>query len=159
MSDTLKLIERVRAVTQTGTDYAVAKALEMDQSYLILVKKGKRFPGMKAQLKMAELLGIDLKDIVAVINGDKADNEADRAYWRSLWSERLHQALAGASTTAAGVLIALALYMQSAPSSAAPYGATRHAIHYAHWLRRLVARFKWRSQGVLTPWTPVTAVA
>lgn len=121
MSNTLKLIERVRSMTEAGTDYAVAKALGMTQSNLIEIKKGKRWPGPKSQIAMSDLLKIDLKDIVAFINEDKATSEAERSHWRSLCSPEARERLAAAiAATAASLTIVVILQL------------VHPAIYYAH---------------------------
>jgi len=109
MSNTLKLIERVRSTTETGTNYAVAKALGMNPSNFMRVLSGKNWPGPAAQLRMAELLRIDLRDIVALINEDKAKSEADRAYWRSVCTEGVRQAIDAAGKAAAAFIIGTGL--------------------------------------------------
>lgn len=159
MSNTLKLIERVRSTTETGTDYAVAKALDMSQSTLIEIKKGKRWPGQKSQLRMSDVLKIDLKDIVALINEDKAKSERERAHWRSVCPEAIHSWLDAAGKTAAAIVIATSLTLT--------WGITRHlkesnvypATHYAALRRRARTWFvRYRAASMrfsLTRSTPI----
>lgn len=143
MSNTLKLIERVRSLTDTGTDYAVAKMLGMQQSYLIEVKKGRRFPGQKAQLRLADLLKIDLRDVMALINEDKAKSEAERLHWRSLCSEGVRAALTATGTVAASLAATALIFIGGIPARANADVAD-HAIHYANRLRRWITSLRTR---------------
>lgn len=118
MSNTLKLIERVRSTTERGTDYAVAKALRMPQSYLIEVKKGRRWPGQASQIAIAELLKMDLKDVMALVNEDKAKTPGEREYWRGLLSARIREAFNTAGKTAAAWLVAAMILTSGYPGKA-----------------------------------------
>jgi hypothetical protein len=133
VSNTLKLIERVRSKTETGTDYAVAKALGMNQSNLRRILKGKSFPGDKARRQMVDLLpDVTLSDVVALINEDKAQSEADRAYWRSLCAASVRAWLDSATAIAASLIAVVPVLMFL-------------AIHYA---KRLSGKF---AGGLLPP--------
>ena len=147
MSNTLKLIERIRSTTETGTDYAVAKALGITQSNLIEIKKGKRWPGPKAQVRMSELLKIELKDIVAFIGEDKATSEAERLHWRSLCSESVRSWLDAATKTAACFILATLIFPgKNAEASVdkatvASYESMYYAYQRSTWRKRLMRWF------------------
>lgn len=154
MSNTLKLIERVRSTTHSGTDYAVAKALGMQQSYLIEINKGHRFPGQKAQMTMATILNVDLRDIVALINEDKAKSEAERLHWRSLCSEGVRALFDIAGKTAASFIAATTLIVGSAlPVENARAGVTADLseLSIMRSLMRYIRRLQRRVTGALPP--------
>lgn len=138
MSNTLKLIERIRSTTETGTDYAIAKALGMTQSNLIEIKKGKRWPSLKSQIRIAELLKIDLKDVVALINEDKAKTDTERAHWRALCAEAVHSKFAAAVS---GVIVAATLIWPSGDAGASTSSVYEPGMPYARlrrWIRRQI---------------------
>jgi len=81
MPNTLHLIEQVRRRVPRETDYAVAKALEMSQSNLTRVLAGKCGLGTKAVVRVSEILQRDLKDILVLIEEDKARSAKEREFW------------------------------------------------------------------------------
>lgn len=132
MSNSLKIVERVRAITETGTDYAVAKALGMNQSNLGRVLKGTNFLGPRAQMEAARLLGIDLTAIAALVNEDKASTDAARSYWRSLCPARVREAINVAAETATALSVAAALIFGPGIPEARAGQWVDHAIHYTY---------------------------
>jgi hypothetical protein len=81
MPNTLNLIEQVRRRVPRETDYAVAKALEMQQSTLARVLAGKQGLGTKATVRVSEILQRDLKDVLVLIEEDKAKTAKEREFW------------------------------------------------------------------------------
>ena len=81
MPNTLNLLEQVRARVPRHTDYAVAKALEMDQSHLAKVLCGKAGLGPMPVVRVAEILQRDLKDILVLVEEDKAKTRKQREFW------------------------------------------------------------------------------
>jgi hypothetical protein len=78
---TIGLIERVRRTLPTRTNYAVAKALGMQQNQLARVLKGEFGLGIKAQVRMAEILNMPLMDVVALTEEDKAKRPEEKEFW------------------------------------------------------------------------------
>ena len=95
MPNTLNLIEQVRHRVPKHTDYAVAKALEMDQSNLQRVMAGKQGLGPKAIIRLSEVLQRDLRDMLVLVEEDKAKSAKDREFW-----ERRSPRIAAAVATA-----------------------------------------------------------
>lgn len=81
MNNHQMLIEQVRRKTATKTNYAVAKALEIDQSQFIKVMAGKSTFGPKPVIRLAELLQRDVRDILVLIEEDKAKTPKDKEFW------------------------------------------------------------------------------
>lgn len=149
MSNSLKIIARVRELVKNGTDYAVAKALGMNQSNLTRILHGKGHLGDKAQRKAAELLGLPFADINALVNEDKAQTEAERSYWRSLCAERIRAAIDAAGKIAAAVIIAAALTFRSGDALAHLSYDCNKNIHYAQYRRRLWQRLRDKARAVI----------
>lgn len=99
MQNTLLLIEQLRRKVPKGSNYAVAKALEMTQGDLNRVLAGKNGLGIKAAVRLSEVLHRDLKDIVVLLEEDKAKRPKDIEFWGRR-SPRI---------TATGAIAALAL--------------------------------------------------
>lgn len=81
MPITQNLIEQVRRRVPKGTDYAVAKALELNQSHLAKVLCGKSGIGPKAILRISEILQRDLRDILVLIEEEQAVRPKDKEFW------------------------------------------------------------------------------
>jgi hypothetical protein len=81
MPNTLNLLEEVRRRVPRGTDYAVAKALEMDQSHLAKVLCGKAGLGPIPVVRVSEILQRDLKDVLVLVEEDKAKTRKQREFW------------------------------------------------------------------------------
>lgn len=100
MSNTLKIVARVRERTETGTDYAVAKLLEIHPSNFRRVMAGRAYLGPVAIEKAAKLLGVDPYGLTVMVNEDRAKKAEEKAFWRALCPESVREALGGATTAA-----------------------------------------------------------
>jgi hypothetical protein len=103
MPNTHHLLDQVRIRVPNGTDYAIAKALQMNQSNLQRVFAGKAGLGLKAAVRVSEILSRDLKDILVLIEEDKAKSKRDKEFWERR-SPRITAAIAIA-TLALGVAV------------------------------------------------------
>jgi hypothetical protein len=81
MPATLAFLEQVRRTTPTKTDYAIAKALGIQQSHLRRIMIGEVGLGPKQIIRVSEILGKDLRDVFVLIEEDKARKPADREFW------------------------------------------------------------------------------
>jgi hypothetical protein len=81
MARTLALIEQVRKRLPRPTNYAVAKALQMDQTTLDKVMAGKHGLGPRAAVLMAEILNKDLEHVLAQLERDKAKSPEAVMFW------------------------------------------------------------------------------
>lgn len=79
--DSKHLLERVRVFTETKTDYAVAKALEMPQQHVIRIKNGTLTLGPRAIVRVAEITGEPLQLILAIVELEKARSPAAVRFW------------------------------------------------------------------------------
>jgi hypothetical protein len=105
MPNTLNLIEQVRRQVPRHTDYAVAKALEMNQSNLARVLVGKQGLGPKAVVRVAEILQRDLRDVLCLVEEDKAKTPKEREFWE----RRSPRIAATILTTILGIVAGLGL--------------------------------------------------
>jgi hypothetical protein len=140
VSNSLKIIERVRLSTNTGTDYAVAKALGMSQSNLAGVIKGTRGLGPTAIFAAAKILRVDAQDLFYLVREDRAKSEAEKLHWRSLCAEGIRASFDIAGKTAAAFTIAttlILLLISSGISRTAEAVTVSHPMHYAPFRRRL----------------------
>lgn len=130
MTPSIALAERIRATTETGTDYAVAKALGISQSNLKQVLEGKRGLGVEACFRAAEILGQDVKEIIAEIELHRAAPEK-----KAFWEKRLPRILP------ALVIWGLSAGVMHITGPAREKGLTtaEQAIHYAKRLVNLIA--------------------
>ncbi len=82
MNASQKIVERVRATTETKTDYAVAKALGMPQHALTRVVRGQSNLGIEASFRAADLLRTDPAKLIAAVEQDRAPAEK-KAFWKA----------------------------------------------------------------------------
>ena len=114
MPNTLNLIEQVRRRVPKHTDYAVSKALEMDQSGLARVLCGKAGLGPKAVIRISEILQRDVRDILVLVEEDKATTAKSREFWE----RRSPRITAAILTTILGVVAALGTIVNHAANAA-----------------------------------------
>lgn len=131
MTPSIALAERVRQSTETKTDYAVAKALGISQSNLKQILEGKRGLGLEACFRAGELLGQDVKEIIAEIELHRASPDK-----KHFWEKRLPRLLPAVAIwgLAAGVTHVTNVVREDGLTTAL------QPIHYAQWLR-LLRRF------------------
>ena len=109
-------IDRLRDLTATGSDYAVAKLLEISEDAVNNYRKGKRQFDEFAAMRTAELLNLSPVQVIADVNAARETDERRKKYWRDL-SKKL------AGSTAAAVLITAATLgdcKDSLPETASP---------------------------------------
>jgi transcriptional regulator with XRE-family HTH domain len=123
MFNSNQLIERLRKTLPRQTNYAVAQALGMSQSALNQVLQGKCGFGAESVQRLSEALRMDLGEVLALVEEDKAKTPEKKEFWR-VRAPRLSATVLIALTTAAAVI----------PDSAPPGQVTPEglrSIHYA----------------------------
>ncbi len=111
--DAVCYLDECKAKLGVGTNYALAKALNINQSRIGEYYKGKTIPDDYACFKFAECLEIDPAIVIAEIRASSEKNPEKREYFR---------AFRGAcGKAAAGIMLALALsvFFASAPPDGA----------------------------------------
>lgn len=132
MTPSALIAEKIRATTETGTNYATAKALGISQSNLKQILDGSRNLGIEACVRAAELLKQPLSEIIAEVEMSRAHSPEKKAFWekrlpRILPAVAIWGLIAGVNQFT-GVVRGEGLTTVS------------QAIHYAYWRRRLGLR-------------------
>ena len=130
MPNTLSLIEQVRRHVPRHTDYAVAKALEMTQSDLARVLAGKAGLGNKAVVRLSEILQRDLRDVLVLVEEDKARTPKTREFWERR-SPRISATIATAILAVFAVIGVSGTPFGYAKGLYAYTGPLTRSIHYA----------------------------
>lgn len=142
MTPSALIAEKVRATTETRTDYATARALGISQSNLKQVLMGTRNLGTEACVRAAELLSQPLSEVLAEVELSKAQTPEKKAFWE----KRLPRILPAVAIwgIAAGVIDFTVVRSAEAASAL-------HPIHYAQWRRRLRALLNRRAAWIDGP--------
>ena len=111
--ETNKLLDECKAKLHVETDYALAKKFDLHNGLISDYRSGKRIPDALACFKIAEVLGLDEKKLIAQFEAMSAKNEKVREYWEKKLAE-----LGG---IAASIIFAVVtLIVTPTPSQAAP---------------------------------------
>lgn len=124
MTNTVKLLDRVRKLTKTGSDYAIAKKLGVPHQLVSNWMKGVGTPDTANAIRIAELLEREPLQVIALIELDRRPKPKNRAIWER-YAGRISAALAGLALIAP-------LDANSVPHSLQVTDVNRHFIHYAH---------------------------
>lgn len=81
---TIKLLGKIRKLTETGTLYAVAKKIGLPLSTVQRWDKGKGFPDAYGCLKIAEVLAIPLETVIATVEAERTKDIDQRDAWNDL---------------------------------------------------------------------------
>jgi len=74
----------IKARTGTGTSYAAAKKLGVDEDTFRGWEKGRRFPDAFGCLKIAQALDMPLEQVIADIERQREQDETKRQHWENL---------------------------------------------------------------------------
>lgn len=107
-----KLLDDCKAILGIDSDYKLAKFTGINDGRISDYRKGNRIPDAFACFKIAEILGLEEKCLIAHFEGLSAKNEKTRDYWTKKVAE-----LGG---VAASIFFAVNLIMTPTPSEAAP---------------------------------------
>lgn len=116
---TANYIDMARKLTQTGSDYAVAKLLGITENAVNHYRLGRRVMDNDTCRRLAEALGRPLEELIAVAEMERAKDEPTR----KAWEKRLKTV----GRRAAAVLIAPALIIAAWGHSATADGALTSA--------------------------------
>lgn len=101
MKSTCDYLDDLAVMTNTGSDYAIAKLLNISTSRLSNYRRKRNAFDDEAAFKAAQLLGLDPMIVIAEANAERAHKEETRQFWRETY-KRL-------TNTAAGVILSLAI--------------------------------------------------
>jgi predicted transcriptional regulator len=102
--NTRRYLDRCRRLTESGSDYAVAKLLGVSEDAINGYRTGRRCMDNNTCRKIAETLGVPLVDVIVAAEIERAKNAQDRAAWRKWLKRSVRVALV------AGLVVADAVY-------------------------------------------------
>lgn len=108
MSATVKYLDAAKARGGYSSDYALAKRLGMPLSTISSYRTGRRHFDAKAAFQVAQVAGVDAREVIAAVELDKAKSDQERDFWRSI------------ATAAASILLVPFLGLQPVPANAFP---------------------------------------
>lgn len=128
MNTTQRLLERVRRTTETGSDYAVAKALNISVQRMSAYMKGRSDLQEHATIaRAAELIGDDPAAVLAEFQAESAKNDKAAFYWRRLATMARQHA---AAALAACAMLSPALFSGNADAASGTVHSDRSATVY-----------------------------
>lgn len=81
MGNTIKLLDLAKAATGCATDYQLAKHLDWKIGTVSMYRTGKRNFDDDAAAKIAEILGREPGEVMALCAAERAKTEAGRSRW------------------------------------------------------------------------------
>lgn len=131
MRNSIALIDKARTLCAPPTDYQLAKRLGINQATVSRCRNRGGTLDNEASTRLAELLGQDPYDVIAIMELERAKTPEKKAFWESKLPR----------------LVPLVAYLgiisgvtQFTDSSAKGLTITSPFIHYAKWLRFLLRR-------------------
>jgi hypothetical protein len=82
MENVKNLLDEAKEKTGSGTDYALAKTLDLPRARIHDYYAGNRFPDEFACLKIAEATGRTFEEVTALVKLEAEKNEKRREVWR-----------------------------------------------------------------------------
>jgi DNA-binding transcriptional regulator YdaS (Cro superfamily) len=76
-----RYLDQVKTKLALPSDYALAKALGLQLSTVSNYRTGRRHLDARAAWLVAEALGIDLAEVIAAVEKDRARSDNDRDFW------------------------------------------------------------------------------
>jgi len=77
-----KLLEHAKTRANLASDYALAKAMNIDRSIISSWRKGRKHPSNEEAVQLATLAGLDEMQVIAEIELRTAKNEKKKAFWQ-----------------------------------------------------------------------------
>lgn len=114
-----ELLDQAKKALNVDSDYALAKAMEIDRGDIAHYRKGKMIPNVYAATRLAVVLDRDPIQLIAEIEAATEKNEKKRGFWQRFLSHSRTAAfcLAVALNCSAGWLAA---------GASAPFGRRRY---------------------------------
>jgi transcriptional regulator with XRE-family HTH domain len=106
MNATIRYLDAARARAGLTSDYALAKRLGMPQSTISGYRTGRRYLDARAAFQVAEVAGVDVREVIAAVELDRAKSDQDRDFWRNVMA------------AAASILLGGFVGLQPAPANA-----------------------------------------
>lgn len=77
-------IEALKGHTRLDTNTKIAEYLEVSRQYITTLKYGRNWLSRDKCLDIAKALGIDVTEIILVINSEKSESQEDRERFQQL---------------------------------------------------------------------------
>lgn len=95
-------IDQVRKLTETGSDYAVAKKLGITRQRMSHYKHGRHYFDDELAFRVAELLKVSPAEVIAAVHLEKSSTPEKQAFWKKALEKA---AAAGITAVLAGPLL------------------------------------------------------
>lgn len=113
-----KLLDDVKKAKGVESDYALAKALDLQRGHICDYYKGKRHPNEFACLRIAKAMSRDYSEISAIVRMEAEKDETRREEWRSYF-----KSIGGmAASVMLAVLAAVTLFVTTPGNALANQG-------------------------------------
>jgi hypothetical protein len=152
MSNTVKLLERVRMTTPNKSKEQTAKALGIDRGNLNGMYHKKRYPNPMHCMEISKITAIPLQDVLAYIAADKARSEDTKEAVRM----KLPRLLPTAGLAIACLVGAFATEGESRHRSPHLAQATPHEVRIIDRVLNSLRKKLHRSVGLLLKIRPIT---
>lgn len=86
--EVMELVERAKTRAGLPSDYALAKAMDIERQVISQWKKGSRHPSNEEAVQLATLAGLDEMQVIAEIELRTAKNEKKREFWQHFLEKR-----------------------------------------------------------------------
>lgn len=101
----IELLENAKSRANIPSDYALAKVLGIDRSFVSSWRRGKSHPGDEDAVKLATLAGLDEMQVIAQIHYETATNEKKKEFWHQFLERRGIAATIGLIALGASIVL------------------------------------------------------
>lgn len=137
MTNTNALLDKARELCKPATDYRLAKTLDISDSTVARCRKRGGTLDNEATLKLATFLQQDFKQILALVELDRARTEKTKRFWERIAPRVLPSLVIGA--VAAG---GLGVSRESHSAPRYDMQSIKPAIHYAKYVMAKLQRLQ-----------------
>lgn len=130
-------LDRVKAEKQISSDYALAKALGVQESALANYRHGRRVMDTYTAARVAELLRLDPMEVIAAAQVEREKDATKRAYWAD-WLKRFAPDARAVVPAILGLTCTMMSAYISESDTAISSPAPLFNIDYAHFAALLV---------------------
>lgn len=120
------LLDQCCKALDARSDYHLAQLMELDRAVISEFRSGKRRPNTYACTRIAQALGRDPMEIIAMVEAESAKNEAQREFWRSFKFCGMRSSL---GLLLSGTLVFFGAGLQAGNAEAA-ISADSHNVYY-----------------------------
>lgn len=115
MTNTQALLDEAKRISDSDTDYRLAKTLNISTAEVSMFYSGKRFPNEYACMQIAKITGRNFEQVTAMVRIDAEKNENRRSEWKN----RLKQMGGMAASVTLSICAVVILNLTPTPANAA----------------------------------------